>query len=306
MDWEKVGQAFSGGANVLASGMMDKYQRKIDSQEQQKRDLRDQIKAEFDTDPELRPIALRAHAGEADAQETVSLYAGLLQTLASGTPFTEDHYKALAPLPPMTKSRLIGEDLKLKRTLEDRERQRQLFESQEETRKSQREHQRKLEQRWEKEDMGAVPDESNIYDYRVSQKAREEQKRKDILAVVKEINELNSKILSTRAEAERAGASKTKAGYDPLFEEVQHLAGLRDEAIARRDALRPSSARQAQQKWATEGAARTATPSTPATVAENIALTPEDMKEIAAAKAARPDLSEEAIIKAYVAYKRKR
>ena len=44
MDWEKVGQAFQGGANVLAGGLMDKYQRKRDLEEwEQKQRLASQI-----------------------------------------------------------------------------------------------------------------------------------------------------------------------------------------------------------------------------------------------------------------------
>ena len=317
MDWEKVGQAFQGGANVLAGGLMDKYQRKRDMEEWEKKtdyaagieerqrkalhDLQvndinhraflDMKKKEFETDPELFPVWQSAQGGDEGARNILETTSEFRHFVDSGIPLTAAQVERLidqgTPIPPGVRSRILAGHLKA--TNEESKRKADLEGTLARTERERATTKKSLE-----------PDEANLYDYRASEKSREEQKKKDIAAVVKEINDLNSKILSTRAAAERAGASKTKAGYDPLFEEVQHLSDLRDEAIARRDALRPSSAAQARAKWATEPVAKATAP-----VSENIALTPEDMKEIAAAKAARPDLSEEEIIRAYVAYKRK-
>ena len=328
-DLEKIGQAFSGGANVLAGGLMDKYQRKRDMEEWEKKtdyaagieerqrkalhDLQvndinhraflDMKKKEFETDPELFPVWQLAQGGDEGARNMLETTSEFRHFVDMGIPLTAAQVERLidqgTPIPPGVRSRILAGHLKASTEEQDKETERERKKLGDKLTAARIAD---LEKRTKQ--VGAE-DESNLYDYRASEKAREEQKKKDIAAVVKEINDLNSEILSTRAAAERAGASKTKAGYDPLFEEVQHLAGLRDEAIARRDALRPSSAAQARQKWATEAEARTAAPATPVNEVENIALTPEDMKEIAAAKAARPDLSEEEIIRAYVAYKRK-
>ena len=326
MDWEKVGQAFQGGANVLAGGLMDRYQRGKDIEdwkrksdysadiERRQREATDKLQANqiehraflesvqksVEADPEMFPIWQAAQAGDERSQKINSKYGVVKHYENSGIPLLSEQIAELkdpdAPLPPGVRSRILQSHMT---SVHKEEKERADLEAiRTRTERDKAMTKKALEE-----------DQSGLYgDYAIIKKARdvaEKQKRTDIQSIVKEINSLNSRIMSKKVEAERAKASKTKAGFDTLVLELDRLTGLRDDALAKRDILKAGSAEEARQKYATEPMATPAAPVTPATAVENIALTPEDMKEIAAAKAARPDLSEEEIIKAYVAYKRK-
>lgn len=325
MDWEKVGQAFQGGANVLAGGLMDKYQRQKDLQDwEQKQRLASQIqtgereqehafqfwkqtreftldgiKNDLKTNPELIPYALKAEQGDEGATRILSIYAGAKYQMDQKTPLTSDDLALLKDLPPQTRHVIINRHLT---TLNEESKRRADLEAvQTRTERDRAMTKKALED---------TQDNSGLYgDYAIEKKVRdaaEKQKKADIESTVKDINSLNSRIMSKKAELARSLASKAQAAADSLIQELDRLSGLRDDAIVRRDGFKSEgSEEQARQKWATEPTAKPPAQETPANVVENIALTPEDMEEIAAAKKARPDLSEEAIIKAYVAYKRK-
>jgi hypothetical protein len=329
MDWEKVGQAFQGGANVLAGGLMDKYQRKRDIEEWEKKtdyaagiemrqrqalqDLQtneinhraflDMKKKEFETDPELFPVWQSAQGGDENARGILDTTSEFRHYVDSGIPLTAAQVTRLidpgASIPSGVRSRILAGHLKASN--EETKRKADLEGTLARTEREKATTKKALED---------TQDNSGLYgDYAIEKKVRdaaEKQKKADIESTVKEINSLNSRIMSKKAELARSLASKAQAAADSLIQELDRLSGLRDDAIVRRDDFKSEgSEEQARQKWAMEPTAKPPAQETPANVVENIALTPEDMKEIAAAKAARPDLSEEAIIRAYVAYKRK-
>ena len=137
MDWEKVGQAFQGGANVLAGGLMDKYQRKRDLEDwEQKQRLASQIqtgereqehayqfgkqtreftlegiKNDLKTNPELIPYALKAEQGDEEATRILSIYAGARYQMDQKTPLTSDDLALLKDLPPQTRHVIINRHL---------------------------------------------------------------------------------------------------------------------------------------------------------------------------------------------------
>jgi len=137
VDWEKVGQAFQGGANVLAGGLMDKYQRKRDMEEwEQKQRLASQIqtgereqehefqlgkqtreftlegiKNDLKTNPELIPYALKAEQGDEEATRILSIYAGAKYQMDQKTPLTSDDLALLKDLPPQTRHVIINRHL---------------------------------------------------------------------------------------------------------------------------------------------------------------------------------------------------
>jgi len=137
MDWEKVGQAFQGGANVLAGGLMDKYQRKRDLEDwEQKQRLASQIQAgeraqehefqlgkqtreftlegiknDLKTNPELRPVAIRAEQGDEEATRILSIYAGAKYQMDQRTPLSSDELAMLKDLPPQTRHVIINRHL---------------------------------------------------------------------------------------------------------------------------------------------------------------------------------------------------
>ena len=137
MDWEKVGQAFQGGANVLAGGLMDKYQRKRDMEDwEQKQRLASQIqtgereqehafqfgkqtreftlegiKNDLKTNPELIPYAIQAEQGDEEATRILSIYAGAKYQMDQKTPLTSDDLALLKDLPPQTRHVIINRHL---------------------------------------------------------------------------------------------------------------------------------------------------------------------------------------------------
>jgi len=142
VDWEKVGQAFQGGANVLAGGLMDKYQRKRDMEDWEKKtdysaeidrrqrqalqDLQtneanhraflDMKKKEYETDPELFPVWQAAQGGDENARDTLETTAEFRHFVDSGIPLTAAQVERLinpgAPIPPGVRSRILAGHLK--------------------------------------------------------------------------------------------------------------------------------------------------------------------------------------------------
>jgi len=142
MDWSKVGQAFQGGANVLASGLMDKHQRKLDQAEWEKKtdysadiakrqrqalqDLQtneinhraflDMKKKEFETDPELFPIWQAAQGGDEKAREILEASTEFRHYVDSGIPLTSAQVTRLidqgTPIPPGIRSRILAGHMK--------------------------------------------------------------------------------------------------------------------------------------------------------------------------------------------------
>jgi len=332
VDWEKVGQAFQGGANVLAGGLMDKYQRKRDMEDWEKKtdysaeidrrqrqalqDLQtneanhraflDMKKKEYETDPELFPVWQAAQGGDENARDTLETTAEFRHFVDSGIPLTAAQVERLinpgAPIPPGVRSRILAGHLKASNEETKRK-------SEEEGRAARTERDKAMA----KKALEDTQDYSDLYgDYAVRKKEQGKvtaQTKKDIESKYKEIKSLNDRIGGKQIELTRAGAAKNGTVFGAIKAEIERLQGLRSDAESWLSDLATTEAaggaeEQSRQKWATESATKPA-PATPVNAVENIALTPEDMKEIAAAKAARPDLSEEAIIKAYVAYKRK-
>lgn len=137
MDWERVGQAFQGGANVLAGGLMDKYQRQKDLQDwEQKQRLASAIQAgereaehtfqlekqtreftlegiknDLKTNPELIPYAVKAEQGDEEATRILSIYAGARYQMDQRTPLTSDDLALLKDLPPQTRHAIINRHL---------------------------------------------------------------------------------------------------------------------------------------------------------------------------------------------------
>ena len=305
MDWEKVGQAFQGGANVLAGGLMDKYQRKRDMEEWEKktdysaeiemrqrralqdiqtneinhRAFLDMKKKEFETDPELFPVWQSAQGGDEKAREILETSTEFRHYVDSGIPLTAAQVTRLidqgSPVPPGIRSRILAGHLKasneeVKRKADAEQGRATLALTTART--------KELDQ----------PDNSGLYgDYAIVKKARDvagKQKSKDIESIVKEINSLNSRIMSKKAEAERANVTKTQAGLGPLIEELTRLTGLRDDALAKRDILKSGAAEESRAKWAAESATKTAAPEndtisgvkTPQNVTTALPLMPKD------------------------------
>jgi hypothetical protein len=137
VDWQKAGQAFQGGANVLAGGLMDKYQRKRDMEDwEQKQRIastiqtgeREQehafqfgkqtreftlegIKNDLKTNPELIPYAIRAEQGDEEATRILSIYAGAKYQMDRRTPLSSDELALLKDLPPQTRHVIINRHL---------------------------------------------------------------------------------------------------------------------------------------------------------------------------------------------------
>lgn len=137
MDWEKFGQAFQGGANVLAGGLMDKYQRQKDLEDwTQKQRIASQIqtgerdaehtfqlgkqtreftlegiKNDLKTNPELIPYAIKAEQGDEEATRILSIYAGARYQMDQRTPLTSDDLALLKDLPPQTRHSIISRHL---------------------------------------------------------------------------------------------------------------------------------------------------------------------------------------------------
>jgi len=142
VDWEKVGQAFQGGANVLAGGLMDRYQRGKDiedwkrktdysadiemRQRQAVQDLQtneinhraflDMKKKEFETDPELFPVWQSAQVGNEKAREILETSTEFRHYVDSGIPLTAAQVERLidqgTPIPPGVRSRILAGHLK--------------------------------------------------------------------------------------------------------------------------------------------------------------------------------------------------
>jgi hypothetical protein len=302
MDWERVGQAFSGGANVLAGGLMDKYQRQKDLQDwEQKQRLASEIqsgeraqehafqfrkqtrdftlegiKNDLKTNPELIPYALKAEQGDEEATRILSIYAGAKYQMDQKTPLTSDDLALLKDLPPQTRHVIINRHLT---TLNEEVKRKADLEG-----TLARTEREKATTAKVREDAQAN---SGLYgDYAIESKARakaEAEKKKAIADTQKEIQTLSS-------QANRAG------GYlegDPESERIQQrLQAAQDRLyqLTVSDVV-ASSAEQARQKWATEGATKA-----PAPQGKSI---PPDV--LAAAKKKYPNMPEEEIIRQWQA-----
>ena len=323
MDWAKVGQAFQGGANVLAGGLMDKYQRKkdledwaqktnyaqgIEEQQRKAQEAREWLEKRYSEFPEMKDFHSAAEQGDPEAQKKLYTFAGAWDKINRAEPLADSELQEIFSLPPMTKGKLLNLDLKNKWAVSDRETKRK----QDEATLASTVARTEREKATTKKALEDTQDYSDLYgDYAIEKKVRDteaKQKEKDLEAIVAEINSLNSRIMSKKAEAERAGATKTQAGFGSLIEELNRLSSLRDDALAKRDSMRTgdvskSSQEQARQKWAAEAATK---PETPTNVVEKVALTPEDKIEIEAAMKARPDLSQDEIIRQYLKYKQQK
>jgi len=136
MDWEKVGQAFQGGANVLSGGLMDKYQRQkdiedwkhkteyaqgIEDQQRKAQESRAWLEKRYADFPEMKDFHTAAEQGDPEAQKKLYTFAGAWDKLNRMEPLSEGELQEVFSLPPMTKGKLINLDLTNKFALIDRE-----------------------------------------------------------------------------------------------------------------------------------------------------------------------------------------
>jgi ribosomal protein L24 len=314
MDWEKVGQAFQGGANVLAGGLMDKYQRKqneaewnrktdytaIINERQRKalhdlqldeinhRAFLDMKKKEFETDPELFPVWQSAQGGDEKARGILETTSEFRHYVDSGIPLTAAQVERLinpgASIPSGVRSRILAGHLKASN--EETKRKTDLEGVLARTKDYENREKRENRAIAEREKAEVHADTVRLVDLKKRERA---DKKKDWEDANKEIQDLDNKLAERDINLRTAQGAKNQFPMIALDADIKRLRELKTVAEKRRDRL-------------TEDLLP---PATTANVVEKVALTPEDMKEIAAAKAARPDLSEEAIIRAYVAYKRK-
>ena len=335
MDWEKVGQAFQGGANVLAGGLMDKYQRKRDLEDwEQKQRLattiqmdeeerrwgqadkvrreqafRDSLKNDMETNPELQPFVERHLQGDPEAGRVLSLYAGSKYKMYQDTPLSSEEIAALSPLPPGIRHTIIRSHLTVLRKRADEELTRTSKEKENELRDARI---AELTDRAERADTEKGAAEINKTQAETTKLVTDRMEARDkklaaiqqldtnILRLEELIGDKERNLATEKVKTAKPGIQKGIDGYraqqGQLNQQKERLeADLQREADVLKK-RRPDLFPEEVSKPPAEEMSRE--------VLEFLATLPdEDKLEIQKAIKARPELSQEAIIRAYAKFK---
>jgi hypothetical protein len=328
MDWESFGQGIKGTANTLAGALLEQRQRQQEMQDwyqkqtalnsaEQAKEARahtfdigklnyqttlDSVKKDFEQNPELVPYWQRAQAGDPDAQKVVQTYAGARYMMDSNTPLSSDQIAELGGLPPQTRHAIINQHLNTLDT--EMKKQADLARTKQETATS------AATAAWrQKQTATASEDNSDLYGgYAEQKKATDKaaaQKQKETDSAQKEIQRLEVQIGAKVAQAQRLAASKNPAGGPALAAEIETLKRYQQDAKNRLYKLTAGAQAQSSEAQANQGYAKASPILNPQNVVETVALTAEDKAAIEKAKAARPDLSDDEIIKQYLAFKKR-
>jgi len=307
VDWEKVGQAFQGGANVLAGGLMDKYQRKRGLEDwEQKQRLASQIQAgereqehafqfgkqtreftlegiknDLKTNPELIPYAIKAEQGDEEATRILSIYAGAKYQMDQKTPLTSDDLALLKDLPPQTRHVIINRHLT---TLNEESKRQADLEG-----VLARTEREKVTTQKAREDM---QDNSDLYGgYAAMQAGREQaETQRD-----RNIRDATAALAKTEALIEKEGGEPlpmTAKDWTPPTDKLKRLMDHKAELERKLDMLQPVATTQASAAaGANEAVGRV-------TKAVGKSIPPE---VLAAAKKKYPNMSDEEIIRQWQA-----
>lgn len=335
-DISKVGQAFRRGADVWAGGILQKESERLDEErwrrrqeevagrkaaEDEKASLLRQLEREFSSDPELVPFATRAREGDPSAVETLSIYAGLREQLATRNPFNEAYMSAVQQLPPMTRSRLISENVKLMQDIQDREaadakakadaEYRELQKRNLEAQIAEREAkpaERETAEAAKLRELQAKDIEGRVSSHEAKQKALDQvniniltlkQTLGEYLAKIKEplhITDANFEKIRKTLKAARGIADPSVAILDKIVELHKTKARLEEKLV---DPYRD----RAPELMPEEAPARMEEELPPEIVSFLNNLSDKERAEIYAALQARPELSQEDVIRAYWQYR---
>jgi len=336
VDWEKFGQAFSSGANVLAGGLMDKYQRQKDLQDWQEKQklattiqmdeeerrwgqaekvrreqaFRDSLKNDIETNPELQPFMERHLQGDPEASRIMSIYAGSKYKMYQDTPLSSEEISALAPLPPGVRHTIIRSHLAVLRKRADEDLARTSKEKENKLRDARIKELTSRVERADTEKGAAEAAKIRAGNVKSIEERTADRERKQTA-----IQQLDTNILTlqqysdekmkeeelTKGDLAKAAVRRSKGNIDLKIQQAQNQkkkleADLQREADVLRK-KRPNLFPEEAPNPPAEGLSPDAM--------EFLAALPDDDKlEIQKAIKARPDLSQEVIIRAYIAHKR--
>jgi hypothetical protein len=338
MDIEKIGQVFQGGANVLAGGLMERYQRQKEMQDWYQKQLAldklqraetaqkqqfevgkmdyemtlNSVKKDFETNPELIPYWQKAQTGDPEAQKVLQVYAGAKHYMDSRTPLSSEQIAELSVLPPQTRHVIINRHL----TTLDAETKRQADLKRTEAETAYRTAAaKKLAQDMEQN----TPDQKYHAEAVAAVKGRGEDIEKRIAAREKKqaaIQQLDTNILTLEGlvgDKTREKALAKKGAWPGIDHEIEVLrakqaqldkqkTGLEDDLQREADMLK----KQRPDLFPEEAPAKPQEELSPEAIQYMNSLAPAELAEVTKAIQARTDLPQEVIIRQYFRHKQEK